>query len=151
MPSVEIYPPESAPASFPELDLDSLLDLANQAVQLVLQTPPPPSPGPLAELLTVEVSLIDDAAIAEVHAQFLEDPTPTDVITFQHGEILVSWETAAREGPQHGQPFFNETLLYIVHGLLHLYGYEDTTAAEAATMAQLQTEICARLHRPAAL
>ena len=55
----------------------------------------------LPQLSSVEVSLIGDEEIARVHSEFLEDPTPTDVITFHHGEILISVDTAEREGPLH--------------------------------------------------
>lgn len=71
--------------------------------------------APLHTLEEIEISLISDDAIAQVHGDFLADPTPTDVITFHHGEILVSLDTARREAPQHGETFARETLLYIIH------------------------------------
>mgnify|MGYP000738786712 CR=1 FL=1 len=48
----------------------------------------------LATLEEVEITFVDDAEIARVHGEFLDDPTPTDVITFHHGEILISADTA---------------------------------------------------------
>ena len=56
-----------------------------------------PGDAPLGELGEIEVSLVSDEDIARVHGEFMDDPTPTDVITFQHGEILVSLDTARRE------------------------------------------------------
>ncbi len=44
---------------------------------------------PLARLREVEATIVSDRSIARVHGQFFNDPTPTDVITFQHGEILL--------------------------------------------------------------
>lgn len=97
--------------------------------------------APLLHLDEVEVSLVSDDDIARVHGEFLHDPTPTDVITFHHGEILVSTDTAARQGPAHGQDIRHETALYIVHGLMHLGGWDDHEPGEAAQMAGLQEQI----------
>jgi probable rRNA maturation factor len=99
--------------------------------------------GVLADLPEVEASIISDAAIGKVHADFLNDPTPTDVITFHHGEILVSADTAQREGPAHGNAFQEELLLYLIHGLLHLAGWDDHDPAEAAEMHRHQFAILA--------
>lgn len=92
----------------------------------------------LADLEEVEASLVDDAAIAEVHGEFLQDATATDVITFAHGEVIVSVETAARRGAEFGKNERGETLLYLVHGLLHLAGLDDLEEEDAAEMARVQ-------------
>ena len=102
----------------------------------------------LSDLEEVEVSLIDDEAIAAVHGEFLEDPTPTDVITFHHGEILVSVETARREGEMHGKSAEEETLLYIIHGLLHLNGHTDLKEPDRTAMHREQESILERVLRP---
>ncbi|MDF1860686.1 MAG: rRNA maturation RNase YbeY [Verrucomicrobiales bacterium] len=95
----------------------------------------------LPGLSELEVSLVDDATIGKVHAEFLDDPTPTDVITFHHGEILVSVETAKREAPVHGNTIEEETLLYLIHGLLHLNGHTDLVEPARAVMHELQEKI----------
>lgn len=95
----------------------------------------------LDTLPEVEITFVDDAEIARVHGEFLDDPTPTDVITFHHGEILISTETAARQAAEHGQSFEHELALYAIHGLLHLAGWHDEEADEAAAMAKVQAEI----------
>lgn len=99
--------------------------------------------APLAALEEIEITLIDDAEIGRVHADFLGDPAPTDVITFQHGEILISAETAVRQAAEHGETVDRELALYAVHGLLHLAGWEDHDPAEAAAMAGRQALILA--------
>ncbi|MBL9130590.1 MAG: rRNA maturation RNase YbeY [Verrucomicrobiaceae bacterium] len=101
-------------------------------------------PGPecvLSRLEEIEISLVTDKAIARVHGEFLDDPTPTDVITFHHGEILISAETAARQAKENGQPFHHELALYIIHGLLHLAGWDDHDKKEARQMAKTQQRI----------
>lgn len=97
--------------------------------------------APLTTLSLVEVSIVSDREIARVHGEFLDDPTPTDVITFQHGEILISADTAMRQGSEYGQSFEHEVALYLIHGLLHLAGWEDEDEGEAAEMARLQEAI----------
>ena len=69
---------------------------------------------------------------------------PTDVITFQHGEIFISTETARRQARQVGATTLGEIRLYIVHGLLHLHGLDDQTPAAARRMARMQERIVRR-------
>jgi len=97
---------------------------------------------------SVSVVLIDDAEIGRVHGEFMNDPAPTDVITFpygDHGEILISVETAERQALEYGTSFERELTLYLVHGLLHLCGYEDTTNAGCQVMEEAQEEIVGKV------
>ena len=99
----------------------------------------------LPDLEEIEISLVSDEVIANVHGQFMDDPTATDVITFHHGEILISVDTARREGPEHGHTTGEELLLYAVHGLLHLNGHIDSSEPERAEMHRIQDEIVERV------
>lgn len=110
--------------------------------------------APLPSLPEIEVSVVSDEEIARVHGDFLDDPTPTDVITFHHGEILISADTALRQGAEHGQSLDVEVALYLVHGLLHLAGWDDHEESEAAEMALrqeaiLQKALAAKSHKKA--
>lgn len=91
--------------------------------------------------------LVSDARIAALHAEFLADPTPTDVITFLHGEVVISAETAAREAGQRGLRIAEEIARYAVHGLLHLAGWSDSRTAAAAQMHTVQEKILRRALR----
>ncbi|MES2465933.1 MAG: rRNA maturation RNase YbeY [Verrucomicrobiota bacterium] len=124
------------------LNLPQLTALAEAALPLVLAQTGPEVPV-LPDLMEVEVSFITDEAIAKVHAEFLEDPTPTDVITFAHGEILISTETALRQAVEHGQTPEREVALYLIHGLLHLNGHEDESDTGFLMMKRLQEGILA--------
>ena len=88
----------------------------------------------------ISLALVDDAEIHRVNRDFLGHDHPTDVISFvlgdisrtspsEHleGELVVSTETAMREAPAHGWSAADELVLYVVHGLLHLCGYDDLT------------------------
>ena len=93
------------------------------------------------ELESVEISIIDDKQIAKVHGEFMNDPSPTDVITFDYGEILVSAETALSNSEELQVSLENEILLYIIHGMLHLGGYLDGSRADFKEMKSLQEMI----------
>lgn len=104
-------------------------------------------PGPdhvLSRLDTVEIAVVDDATIARVHAEFLNDASPTDAITFPYGEILVSGDTAARYAEQHGLSREEELFRYMVHGLTHLHGFLDYEPVERAAMFAIQEPLVAR-------
>lgn len=99
----------------------------------------------LGALGEVEVTFISDAAIGKVHAEFMGEPAATDVITFAHGEILISAETAAREARAREEPLGRELVRYLVHGLLHLNGHEDDTPPAAAAMWAAQEAVVQEL------
>ena len=96
----------------------------------------------------VSVLLCGDRRIARLHDEWMGDPTPTDVITFDlaagtagplrarvlTGDIVVSTETARRMARAVGWTPRQELAYYIVHGLLHLTGYDDHTPADCRQM-----------------
>jgi probable rRNA maturation factor len=98
----------------------------------------------LRRLPEISFVLVSDARIAALHGEFLRDPAPTDVITFLHGEIVLSAETAQREARQRGLPVAQEIARYVVHGLLHLAGWTDADAGAAADMRLIQEKILRR-------
>jgi probable rRNA maturation factor len=103
--------------------------------------------GSLADLPEISVALVSDKRIADIHRRFMDDPTPTDVITFDHGEIVISTETARRQGRQFGTSIEHELRLYLVHGLLHLAGFDDKTVKGAAEMKRVQEKLVDRALR----
>jgi probable rRNA maturation factor len=101
----------------------------------------------LAKLPEISLILVSDARIAALHDEFMKDPSPTDVITFHHGEIIISAETARREARQRSLPLSAEIARYAVHGLLHLAGWSDTDAGAASGMRAVQEKILRRALR----
>lgn len=115
---------------------------------------------PQAAIPQGELSLVflTDAALAELHAQFLDDPTTTDVITFEGdalagtaGEICVSADTAAGYAREHGRDFGAELTLYLVHGWLHLCGHDDLQPAKKRAMRRAEARAMAVLREHGAL
>lgn len=85
--------------------------------------------------LGLSVAFIDDAEIAEMNVAYLNHEGPTDVISFplldDHdgdwtlGEVVVSLDTALSQAAEYQREPLWEALLYVVHGTLHLLGYDD--------------------------
>jgi probable rRNA maturation factor len=77
----------------------------------------------------------------------MEDPTPTDVITFHHGEIFICPEIAEKQRKEEGLSLHEEVLTYIVHGLLHLTGMNDHSKKDFEAMKKRQTTIVTKILR----
>lgn len=101
-----------------------------------------------------ELSLVflTDDELAQMHGDYCDDPTPTDVITFGGdadmdfaGEIYISVDRALEVAPQHGNSFAEELTLYLVHGWLHLAGLNDIEEADRAQMRVAEREVMASL------
>jgi probable rRNA maturation factor len=101
------------------------------------------------ELKSIEVILVSRAEMARIHGAFLGDATETDVVTFPYGEIVVCPAVARDVSAQHGQTVEEEVLLYALHGLLHLAGFDDTTPALARKMEKAQTAFFRRVWKSA--
>lgn len=98
--------------------------------------------------LAVSLLLTDDREIARVHGEYLGDPTPTDVISFDLGdsaEIVVSVETAARVAKAHGHRVRAEVALYVVHGLLHVCGFDDVRRRDRERMRAAELDVLQQL------
>jgi probable rRNA maturation factor len=96
----------------------------------------------------ISVAVVDDATIARLHDQFLNDPDPTDVLSFLlersakalEGEVVASADTAKAYAPQYGCTPEEELLRYVIHGVLHLVGYDDTTPRKRTEMKKREEE-----------
>lgn len=97
--------------------------------------------GGICELAGIEITLLDDDEMARLHGEYLNDATATDVITFEHGELLIGIEVAARQATEYGSSLNREIALYGIHGMLHLSGYDDRNAADARSMEKRQEEL----------
>jgi probable rRNA maturation factor len=123
-----------------EVECAALLDFARRALVLCAPESADGRFG-LRALEEVVVTLVSDRRIAEIHRRFMDVPGATDVITFEHGEIVLSAQTAERCGAEFGHGTGAEAALYIVHGMLHLNGFLDGTESERAAMHAVQDRI----------
>ena len=100
---------------------------------------------------SIGVAIVDDEVIHRLNHQYLQHDYPTDVLSFPlsaageplEGEIVVSVDTAAAEARRYGWSTDDELLLYVIHGALHLLGYDDQNTAAAAEMRQAESEVLA--------
>lgn len=100
----------------------------------------------------VILHLVDKGTITQLHADFFNDPTPTDCISFPMdppgsdkscgptilGEVFVCPEVAVEYAQQHQKNSLEETALYIIHGMLHLLGYDDVEELSIAEMRKME-------------
>lgn len=118
------------------IDLQKLQSFAEQARSDLLASRRP------AELQEdINIIFVSDERIAWLHRKYMSINGPTDVITFHHGEIFISVETAARQAKGFGTSFEYELELYIVHGLLHLCGFEDASDKGRREMQRVQDRL----------
>ena len=95
----------------------------------------------MSSISGISGTIVTDRRMAKVHKQFCGIAGTTDVLTFQHGEIVISAETALLQARRFRSTLEKELCLYLVHGLLHLCGFNDHPPAERATMSRLQDKI----------
>lgn len=107
--------------------------------------------------LEVSIAFVDDAAIAALNARHLDRQGPTDVLAFPMsegdfsevhaellGDVVISTERAIGYCREHGGDPLEELSLYLVHGLLHLLGYDDVTEPERVRMRERERELLRR-------
>lgn len=105
----------------------------------------------------ISVQFADDAQVRALNAQWRGVDKATNVLSFPAapagkvaaapllGDIVLSFETAEREAAEEGKTLADHCAHLIVHGFLHLLGFDHEDAAEADRMEALETEILAKL------
>ena len=87
----------------------------------------------------------DDAWIRRLNKRYRKINKSTDVLAFETGDIIISAETAARNSRGFGSTLADELKLYMIHGILHLSGYDDTTSPKKETMRIMEERVLKRL------
>lgn len=127
--------------------------LVERAVSAAVET------GRLSHLPGAELSIVlaDDAQIRSINAEWRSKDKPTNVLSFPAapaaqiarspllGDIILARETIALEAAEGGQSFEDHLSHLVIHGLLHLFGYDHETESEAVVMEALETRILATL------
>ncbi|MFQ5989410.1 MAG: rRNA maturation RNase YbeY [Candidatus Methylomirabilales bacterium] len=108
----------------------------------------------------VSVVLVDDRAIRRLNRLYLNHDRPTDVLAFPQqqglpspqphllGDVVISVETAARQAKAHGHSLAQELAMLLIHGILHLLGYDDSTPATRRRMWAEQARLLALSSKP---
>ena len=102
----------------------------------------------------ISVAIVDDPTIRTLNQQYLQHDYETDVISFVLdwdedigsllGQLIVSTDTAAALAADVGSTMQEELLLYVIHGMLHLVGYDDKDPAAAIEMRAAEKEYLSR-------
>ncbi|MCM8822275.1 MAG: rRNA maturation RNase YbeY [Candidatus Omnitrophica bacterium] len=98
----------------------------------------------------VNVVLAEDKEIIRLNKQFLQKNVSTDVLTFRTGstvEIVISIETARRQATDENHSLEDEILYLIVHGLLHISGYNDNNPDNYGKMKKQQDKLFFEISR----
>jgi len=106
-------------------------------------------------LRELSIAIVGAATMAKLHKQYMGISGATDVLTFElehnvagqcvAGEIVICAPVAAKQAQQHRHAVKHELLLYALHGVLHLCGYDDRNAQAYNTMHRLEDHILAKL------
>jgi probable rRNA maturation factor len=151
---VELVVEIEAGAWPPVSELDALTRRAVAASFAELGLSPEPNPE-------LSLTFTDDAHIASLNALWRGKDGPTNVLSFpliqlrpgvplppMLGDIVVAFETVSREAEDQDKPFIAHLAHLLVHGLLHLLGYDHMDDDEAETMESLERRILERLAIP---
>jgi probable rRNA maturation factor len=136
-----------------EVDTDSVLRLAH-FVRDELKLHP---------AIDLGIIFVDEEPMAELHVKWMDEPGPTDVLSFPMdelrpgsdlvpspegvlGDIVVCPQVAIRQAETAGHPMMNEVLMLVTHGMLHLVGFDHAEPEEEREMFGLQRELLEKFH-----
>jgi probable rRNA maturation factor len=100
----------------------------------------------------LEIVFLSDKAIKPLNKKYMGQNRPTDVLSFNidagefrkkgfFGELFISTDTALANSKFYGARLENEIALYVIHGILHLFGYEDYTKKDRLEMSKKQDKV----------
>ena len=153
----------------PRWDAADLASLAEKAACNALKSLDIPVEG-----YEIAVLGCDDARIAELNADFRDKPAPTNVLSWPAfelapeeeggtpvpppppdplmgealGDIAIAYETCLREAEEAGKPFADHVTHLVVHGVLHLLGYDHVRDRDATLMEGLESDILGKMGIP---
>jgi len=149
--------------------------LVRQAIRVAASTKSASTKSASTPHAELAIVLTDDSAIRALNDKWLKRDAPTNVLSFpakrtslpppargkrgergkrianaprQLGDIVIAFETTAREAAAEGKTFGHHLVHLAVHGFLHLLGYDHATDRDAKKMERLEIDILARLHVP---
>jgi probable rRNA maturation factor len=117
----------------------------------------------LHPMVDVGIIFVDEEPMTELHIKWMEEPGPTDVLSFPMdelrpgsdqslspegvlGDIVVCPQVAAEQALAAGHPTINEILLLVTHGMLHLVGFDHAEPDEEVEMFGLQKSLLQKFY-----
>lgn len=120
----------------------------------------PGSPGSAGEAVELSIVLANDAAVRALNARYRGQDKPTNVLSFAAevealpgelrllGDVVLAFGTCRREAEEQGKPLAGHLVHLVVHGTLHLLGYDHEEETEATTMEARERALLAGLGVP---
>jgi probable rRNA maturation factor len=111
----------------------------------------------ISEQVELSIAVSNDETIRALNAQYRETDAPTDVLSFPSdefdpdeqvqylGDIIISYPRASAQAEAAQHPVMNEIRLLVVHGVLHILGYDHLEPEEKAEMWAIQADILAAI------
>jgi probable rRNA maturation factor len=106
----------------------------------------------------ISLAFVDNTTIHRLNKQYLDHDEPTDVLSFPYsaanakkleGELIVGAEVANQQASERGHDVQAELALYVIHGLLHLCGYDDKSIGAEKEMRERERHYLQQLGLPA--
>jgi len=98
------------------------------------------------------IAFMDDESVQKLNLRFREKDKPTNVLSFPCdednylGDVALAYQTIQNEAANQGKPFLNHVMHLVVHGVLHLLGYDHKDEADAIDMEQAEKQILQHFH-----
>jgi len=99
----------------------------------------------IKRLKEISIVLVEDAKIKELNKRYRGEHRVTDVLAFDYGEIVICLPQAKRQAKQLGHSLKKELAILLIHGILHLAGYDDKTKKGYNKMVKAQEKIFAKI------
>src|SRR5436190_11702705 len=105
----------------------------------------------------ISLALVDNPTIHRLNKQYLDHDEPTDVLSFPYsaanakkleGELIIGVQVAQEQAAERGNDVQTELALYVIHGLLHLCGYDDKSPRAEKEMRKRERHWLAALGFP---
>lgn len=102
----------------------------------------------------IVILLTHDAALQDLNCRFLSKDRPTNVLAFPDadtgrlGDIALAFGVCQAEASEQGKPFGHHLAHLVIHGVLHLIGYDHTADEDAAAMEALERRLLAEMNIP---
>jgi probable rRNA maturation factor len=105
----------------------------------------------------ISLAFVDNTTIHRLNKQYLDHDEPTDVLSFPYsaanakkleGELVIGVEVAQQQATERGHAVDAELALYVIHGLLHLCGYDDKSADAEKLMRERERHYLQQLGLP---
>lgn len=139
-PSIHLFFTEDSTSDIKEINLTELEKSTQALIKLANHS----------KSYEAGIKIVDGPTMSQLHNDYMQDPTETDVMSFESdeedleqgylGDVIICSKVAEEEAQNRSHSKVDEMMFYILHGLLHLLGYDDDTPKKRLIMLNIQAE-----------